>query len=155
MPYADPEVQREYHKLYKRRNRWRYRDRQKVYDAAKHANERAARYGRPGTITPEEVAELLAPGVCGHCGAEAEVQVDHRVPLCEPNSTNEFANLIASCDPCNSQKAAKPSVAAWSRRHSSCIECGTTERSHAARGLCSRCYYRKFERTFPSRRRRT
>jgi hypothetical protein len=30
----------------------------------------------------------------------------------------------------------------WSRNHLRCITCGTTERKHASRGLCSLCYRR-------------
>lgn len=29
---------------------------------------------------------------------------------------------------------------AWSRNYAECRECGTTERAHVARGLCSACY---------------
>ena len=29
----------------------------------------------------------------------------------------------------------------WSRKHDSCVKCGTTEKKHASRGLCVRCYY--------------
>lgn len=29
---------------------------------------------------------------------------------------------------------------AWSREHTACCACGTTERPHHARGLCARCY---------------
>lgn len=28
----------------------------------------------------------------------------------------------------------------WSQRHDRCLVCGTTERRHASKGLCSRCY---------------
>lgn len=30
----------------------------------------------------------------------------------------------------------------WSRKHSQCVRCGTTESQHIARGLCVRCYTR-------------
>jgi hypothetical protein len=30
----------------------------------------------------------------------------------------------------------------WSPKHPACVECGTTERQHEARGFCSRCYFR-------------
>lgn len=32
----------------------------------------------------------------------------------------------------------------WSKTHDCCIECGTTEREHRARGLCERCYFRQW-----------
>src|SRR5262245_26989287 len=28
----------------------------------------------------------------------------------------------------------------WALKHDACVECGTTERRHYARGLCSPCY---------------
>lgn len=30
----------------------------------------------------------------------------------------------------------------WSQKHDACIDCGTTEKRHRARGLCHRCYTR-------------
>lgn len=30
--------------------------------------------------------------------------------------------------------------ASWSRHHAACTRCGSTERPHASRGLCKRCY---------------
>lgn len=32
----------------------------------------------------------------------------------------------------------------WSRQHNCCIECGTTERAHAAYGLCNTCHNRRW-----------
>lgn len=29
----------------------------------------------------------------------------------------------------------------WSTSHPACVECGTTERPHTARGMCGRCYF--------------
>lgn len=29
----------------------------------------------------------------------------------------------------------------WSAKHPHCVECGTTDRRHEARGMCSRCYF--------------
>ena len=31
----------------------------------------------------------------------------------------------------------------WSRKYDRCVECGTTERRHEARGRCHRCHYRR------------
>jgi hypothetical protein len=30
----------------------------------------------------------------------------------------------------------------WARDYDACVDCGTTECEHAARGLCNRCYNR-------------
>lgn len=34
---------------------------------------------------------------------------------------------------------------AWSRRYGACVLCGRTERKHASRGRCDRCYQRRSE----------
>lgn len=38
-------------------------------------------------------------------------------------------------------RAARP---AWSKAHACCVDCGTTERPHLARGLCAACYARRY-----------
>lgn len=37
-------------------------------------------------------------------------------------------------------------IDSWSREHKCCIECGSTERRHEARGFCMRCYQRHRKR---------
>lgn len=39
----------------------------------------------------------------------------------------------------------------WSRNYDKCINCGTTEVGHLARGLCRRCYWRETEQRHTSR----
>lgn len=34
----------------------------------------------------------------------------------------------------------------WARKFKQCLECGTVERPHYARGLCNRCYMRLYKR---------
>lgn len=34
-------------------------------------------------------------------------------------------------------------VVGWSYAYDKCVSCGTTERKHLGKGLCSRCYYKK------------
>jgi hypothetical protein len=33
-------------------------------------------------------------------------------------------------------------ISTWTKKYDSCIVCGTTEKNHAGRGLCTTCYYR-------------
>jgi len=40
----------------------------------------------------------------------------------------------------------------WAKDHDSCIKCGTTDRPHKGRGLCTTCYYRQYERKTPAAR---
>ena len=42
----------------------------------------------------------------------------------------------------------------WAYRHSHCVNCGTTEIPHKAKGLCYRCYHRKWDRQNRSPRKR-
>lgn len=39
----------------------------------------------------------------------------------------------------------------WSRKHPSCIECGTSEVKHSGSGLCIRCYQRKYNKQNPEK----
>lgn len=151
MPHADPVERQRYNREYKRANRWRYRQRQKAYDAARHANERAAEFGRPGILTPEDVEELFAIGCCHYCGAAGELSVDHRVGLHDPASTNTPDNTVPACPPCNRSKMRADRPWRWSRTHECCIECGGTSKRHVAGGRCSPCYWREYERTHPGR----
>lgn len=107
MPHADPAARQAYNRDYKRANRDRYRRRQKSYDAAKHANERAAAFGVEGTLTPEDVEQVLSVGACHWCGVALgyfTTVIDHVVALAK-GGPNTPANLVPSCDPCNSRKA--------------------------------------------------
>lgn len=143
MPFADPDQAQAYNREYKRANRWRYRRRQKFYDAAKHANERAAKYGRPGTITPEDVEAILDGAECAYCGTADRLTVDHVIPLHLPDSVNAASNIVACCLSCNLRKRRKPSPEAWSDDYDQCQDCGTSDRPHAAKGLCLPCYNRR------------
>jgi len=42
----------------------------------------------------------------------------------------------------------------WARDHHCCVGCGTIDRSHHAKGLCTACYYRQYDRKKPARRAR-
>ena len=104
MPYRDPARAQTYNREYKRANRWRYRARQKSFDAARHANERAAKYGRPGVLTPEDVEAVLAAEECRYCGTTEDLGIDHVVGLHDPAGTNYPENIVACCHSCNAKK---------------------------------------------------
>ena len=144
MPHADPIVAQTYNREYKRANRFRYRATQKLWDAAKHANARAGVYGVPGTITPEEVAAVLAPGRCRYCGTETpDLTLDHIVPM-DKGGPNEPSNLGAACSACNISKFRGVRPGRWAHDHDACVECGSSDRQHAGQGLCTRCWQRHF-----------
>jgi hypothetical protein len=146
MPYADPDTKRTYHREYKRANRFRYRARQKTYDAAKHANDRAAIYGVPGMITPEEVEAVLAVGQCRYCGVEMpDLTLDHIVPM-DKGGPNLPANLGAACRTCNISKFRGVRPGRWAHDHDACIDCGETSRIHSSHGRCDRCHQRFLKR---------
>jgi len=58
---------------------------------------------------------------------------------------NSLGNLEALCRACHiavhrkDLEAAKQS-AGWAKYHNACTDCGTTDRRHAGRGLCTNCY---------------
>lgn len=143
MPHADPDVRAAYLRDWKQANRGRYADRQKATDAARHANERAAAKGTPGTLTIDQAAEVLARRRCHWCGT-TEVRtwwtIDHVIALGEPGSVNGPENIVCSCHPCNSSKRKGERPGRWALNHDACVGCGTTARRHRAHGLCSACH---------------
>lgn len=138
MPYADPEARRSYYRRFKRTPGKKLSD--KYYDAARHANTRAARLGIDGRITTADVRAVLDGARCVYCEA-VEVDVDHTVAMAD-GGPNERANLVPACDPCNKKKERKAHPDRWSRDHDACSDCGGTERPHEGCGLCTRCYQR-------------
>ena len=40
----------------------------------------------------------------------------------------------------------------WSRKHDNCVQCGTTDTKHYAKGLCANCYSNNRFKTIPERR---
>jgi len=142
MPHADPVERQRYNRDYKRANRWRYRRRQKSYDAATHANERSARSGVVGTISPEDAEAILDAGACHWCSEILDyfaAELDHVVPMSR-GGPNCPSNIVASCDPCNSRKRSGVHPDQWAEEHEVCVECGQTDRVHAGGGRCARCY---------------
>lgn len=69
------------------------------------ANRKAAEKGAPGTLTPTEWGKALVryQRTCAYCRQRTELQVEHVVPLCR-NGTNDAANIVPSCAPCNNEK---------------------------------------------------
>lgn len=141
MPYKDPTIARAYHKAWKRRNAWRYADRQRATDSARHANERAAKYGRPGQLTIDQAFELFAASSgCHYCGkSETWLGLDHVVPL-HGGGTNTLDNIVVACHSCNASKWRQDRPFRWSRDHEACAKCGRTARKHICHGLCQACY---------------
>lgn len=142
MPHADHAARLAYSREYKRRNRYRFRARQRAYDCAKHANERAERYGCEGVLTTEEAVDLLAPNACHYCGTDRMLGLDHVIPLSN-GGLNRPANIVPSCQSCNSSKGRTDRPGRWSRDRDSCVDCGTAERPHFVHGRCARCYSRE------------
>lgn len=53
---------------------------------------------------------------------------------------NAFENLKLMSDFCHKQLHSI--IPTWTKKHDSCIVCGTTTKNHVGRGLCTTCYYR-------------
>ena len=139
MPYKDPEKYKEYQRAYRRANAEQRAAERPDYDRSRHANQRAAAYGVQGRITVHDVRAVLAAGKCFYCGSTERLGIDHVKPLNE-GGANEVSNLVACCHGCNSSKRRGDRPGRWSLLHDACIRCGTTERRHIARGMCSPCY---------------
>jgi 5-methylcytosine-specific restriction endonuclease McrA len=141
MPHKDPETRRAYLRAYKRRNAARMKQAVADSDRARHANNRAAKYGAPGRITLEQVRAILADRTCAYCGSREKVGIDHVIGL-HAGGANEPANIVACCRACNASKWRADRPGRWSRLADRCSSCGTDERPHICHGLCTRCYAR-------------
>ncbi len=145
MPYKDPAVRAAYHREYKRRNRWRYRDREVLYDRTVHANARAAASGSRGSLTQEDVRLVMAVGRCYYCGGTHLLGIEHVIPL-SAGGSNTPDNLVCACRSCNARKWCAERPGCWSSKYAveGCVDCGTNELKHLARGRCNACYQRAF-----------
>lgn len=144
MPHRDPATRRAYMRRWRARNRGRYAARQKATDAARHANQRAARYGAPGILTIDEAAAILAVERCHWCGttdSDPWWTLDHLKPL-HDGGLNRPANIRCSCHSCNASKYRSDRPGRWSRAYDYCRECLTTDKPHRAHGRCESCYFR-------------
>lgn len=141
MPFADVAARRQYSRDWKLQHPERARYSNKCADAAAHANERAALYGAPGTLTGSDVRDCLSAGACHYCAATDRLGIDHVIPL-HAQGPNTRDNIVACCQPCNASKHRADRPGRWSRLHETCIDCGGSDRPHRAHGLCGRCFAR-------------
>lgn len=78
---------------------------------------------------------------CQQCGSAERLQIhhqDHRGHNLPPSlRNNEETNLEILCAHCHGRLHGI--VVGWSRKYAACLRCGGTERSHHARGYCTRC----------------
>jgi 5-methylcytosine-specific restriction endonuclease McrA len=65
--------------------------------------ERGAAGGTPFTYREWLALVEKHGGRCAYCGVAAAMQVDHRTPLAR-GGTNEVANILPACGPCNQRK---------------------------------------------------
>lgn len=150
MPYADPEIRRQYHQEWKARNRGRYAERQRATDSSRHANERAERFGVAGRLTIQEVMDLLRNALCVYCGASKRMGLDHVKPM-HDGGPNILENIVPSCHACNASKWRQDRPGRWSRAHECCVECGRTEKPHVSHGRCRPCWRQWYKRGRPVR----
>lgn len=151
MPHSDPVEAQRYNREYKRRNRWRYAPTQSNYDRAKHANERAAKYGCQGTVTPDEVTAVMAACRCHYCSTtDGLMTLDHVVPL-HAGGINRPENMVCACRPCNISKYRQDRPHRWARQHDRCIDCSTTDYKHCCKGRCVPCHNRWYNARRESR----
>jgi HNH endonuclease len=78
---------------------------------ASSMNSKAARLGRDGRVTPEDLARVYMrdEGKCVYCEIDilpTECSFDHRTPFVV-GGANTFENIVATCLTCNRQKASR------------------------------------------------
>lgn len=88
---------------------------------------------------------------CVQCGDTANLTVHHKDGTSARKgmkANNKLSNLITLCRRCHinehrsdlqDNKFYRGKNNQWSKKYSSCIECGTIERKHAYHGLCINC----------------
>lgn len=92
------------------------KDRKDATNKAWHAKKRAIKLGiDSGHFTGEQWEEKLQQHnhTCHYCGAkecelEDRLEVDHVVPLSDPNSSNSIDNVVPACGSCNRRKRDRP-----------------------------------------------
>lgn len=94
------------------------------------------------------VAEAMrrAGEKCERCPSTEHLHVHHKdhkgsnVPKAMRN--NSLENLEVLCRRCHGEEHGN--VEGWSRRHPSCVRCGSTEKKHASNGHCTSCVHRHY-----------
>jgi hypothetical protein len=140
VPYADLEARRAYYREWKKGEGKRLSN--KYFDAAKHANARAEKYGVPGRLTTADVRSVLEGKPCVYCGTDERVGLDHAVAMAY-GGPNAVENIVPACQSCNARKRRSATMQYWADGYTECISCHLTDQRHAARGLCQRCYNRE------------
>lgn len=114
MPYKDRATRLAYAKSYRDGHSEQRARERPTSDRARHANQRAKRYGVSGRITSRDVRTVLtADARCFYCQrtreelpeiwGQRELGIDHRIPL-HAGGPNTLANLVPCCHPCNASK---------------------------------------------------
>lgn len=77
---------------------------------------------------------------CTCCGSPEKLVVHHLDGngRGSENPNNDLGNLQTLCRSCHAR--VHQTLEEWSRNHDKCINCGTTQVRHAAKGLCINCY---------------
>jgi hypothetical protein len=65
-------------------------------------------------------------------------KVDNRIENLKLITNAEHGHLHYKAETFGGYVGSRP-LTTWTRKHSCCIECGTTERRHRGHGLCSKC----------------
>jgi 5-methylcytosine-specific restriction endonuclease McrA len=91
---------------------WREKNRERIreYNARYFPVHNARRRGAPGAFSPAQWEALLDEWshTCAYCGMSGSTPLspDHRTPLVR-GGTNDIANILPACRPCNHQKNRK------------------------------------------------
>ncbi len=99
---ANPRAALDYYKEWRLRNLARAR----AYVRVSNHKRRAASAGKHFTFEEWEGLLKKYDGRCAYCGSTAQLEADHRMPLCMGGS-NDIDNILPACRSCNRRKHRK------------------------------------------------
>lgn len=150
--------QDDYNKRYYERNKNKIKNNTKKYYSENLESERERRkiLREKREFDSKRTKVLLRDdykcSVCGEKKESSKLTVHHkdRNGRGVTDKNNDLSNLITLCRSCHAKEHYKDLKSAlkdkykdkWSIKYDKCIECGTTERKHKAKGYCINCHAR-------------
>lgn len=94
--------------------------------------------------------------ICQHCGDTKKLLIHHidgngksknGKLLKVEEQNNKLDNLITLCYKCHTRlhEPNRLKKEQWARDYNSCLNCGTIEKPHEAKGLCVECYQKEYD----------
>jgi len=122
-------------KISRLKESWRKRNWRHVQEQLKLTREEKHFAGKRGAVLERDGYR------CTQCGSKKQLVVHHKDGNGRGSKqlNNSMRNLKTFCRACHARE--HNLLNRWARNFDFCQKCGTTERTHNAKGLCWRCYY--------------